>query len=60
MTVSDGFPRTIHRDRQSGATTQLCRISIDRGLGWEGAQAGGGYIICKFGVYKSELALGCT
>jgi len=39
ITVVDGFPRTIHRDSSSGATTQLCQISIDRGLDWEGAQA---------------------
>ena len=39
ITVVPGFPRTIHRDRASGAVTQLCQISIDRGLSWEGALA---------------------
>jgi uncharacterized membrane protein YgcG len=39
IVVVPGFPRTIHRDRASGATTQLCQISIDRGLSWEGALA---------------------
>ena len=39
IAVVPGFPRTIHRDRASGAVTQLCQISIDRGLSWEGALA---------------------
>ena len=30
VTMSAGYPRVVHTDEQSGATTQLCRISIDR------------------------------
>ena len=32
VTMSAGYPRVVHTDEQSGATTQLCRISIDRGV----------------------------
>ena len=30
VTMSAGYPRVVHTDEQSGATTQLCRLSIDR------------------------------
>ena len=32
-------PCVVHRDPASGAVTELCQISIDRGLSWNGALA---------------------
>ena len=31
VAMSDGYPRVVHTDVASGATTELCRITIDRG-----------------------------
>ena len=32
VVMSEGYPRVVHTDESSGATTQLCRIEIDRGV----------------------------
>ena len=32
VAMSEGYPRVVHTDVASGATTELCRITIDRGV----------------------------
>jgi hypothetical protein len=61
VTMSAGYPRVVHTDEQSGATTQLCRISIDRYVYFY-LHTGNStdVVFCFIHVYSTEPSGWCT